>query len=113
MKSLKNYIYEANLQGSTTKFSGALGAFKQYVELNPKNVEFKVDKTTVLSRMDGSSTDITVKKGTTFNIMDRETKLIKKVGRPNFTTNTVVLDHINVKRKIKNKKSNGTNDRKR
>jgi hypothetical protein len=81
MKSLKNYIYEANLQGSTTKFSGALGAFKQYVELNPKNVEFKVDKTTVLSRMDGSSTDITVKKGTTFNIMDRETKLIKKVGR--------------------------------
>ena len=70
MKRFKSHIYEANLQGSTTKFSGALGAFKQYVELNPKNVEFKVDKTTFLARMDGTLTDIEVKKGTTFNIMD-------------------------------------------
>jgi len=31
--------------------------------------------------------------------------LIKKVGRPNFTTNTVVLDHINIKRRIKGKAS--------
>lgn len=81
MKRFKSHIYEANLQGSTTKFSGALGAFKQYVELNPKNVEFKVDKTTFLARMDGTLTDIEVKKGTTFNIMDRESKLIKRVGR--------------------------------
>lgn len=82
MKRFKSsYIFEANLQGSTTKFSGALGAFKQYVELNPKNVEFKVDKTTFLAGMDGTLTDIEVKKGTTFTIMDRETKLIKRVGR--------------------------------
>ena len=31
--------------------------------------------------------------------------LIKKVSRPNFTTNTVVLDHINIKRRIKGKAS--------
>ena len=31
--------------------------------------------------------------------------LIKKVSRPNFTSNTVVLDHINIKRRIKGKAS--------
>ena len=31
--------------------------------------------------------------------------LIKKVSRPNFITNTVVLDHINIKRRIKGKAS--------
>ena len=31
--------------------------------------------------------------------------LIKKVSRPNFTTNTVVLDNINIKRRIKGKAS--------
>ena len=31
--------------------------------------------------------------------------LIKKVSRPNYTANTVVLDHINIKRRIKGKSS--------
>ena len=31
--------------------------------------------------------------------------LIKKVSRPNFTSNTIVLDHINIKRRIKGKSS--------
>ena len=38
MKSFKNFIYEASLQGSTTSYSGSHGAFKQYVELGKTEI---------------------------------------------------------------------------
>ena len=44
MLSFKNYIFEASLLGRTTKYSGSLGAFKQYVELSPNNKIFELEK---------------------------------------------------------------------
>ena len=44
MQNFKNFLYEASLLGRTTKYSGSLGAFKQYVELSPNNKVFELEK---------------------------------------------------------------------
>ena len=81
MKSFKNFIYEASLLGRTTKYSGSLGAFKQYVELAPQNKEFELEKDAELYQMDGTAYGVTLKKGTKLAIMDREEKHVQNVGR--------------------------------
>jgi len=81
MISFKSYIYEASLLGRTTKYSGSLGAFKQYVTLSPKNKIFELEKDAELYQMDGTPMDETLKKGTKLEIIDREEKDIKIVGR--------------------------------
>tara|TARA_B100001057_G_scaffold196440_1_gene197115 strand:+ start:542 stop:1669 length:1128 start_codon:yes stop_codon:yes gene_type:complete len=80
MKSFKNYVFEASLQGSTTSYSGSHGAFKQYVELGKTEI-FQLEKPAELYQMDGTPMDETLKKGTQLKIMDREVKYITKVGR--------------------------------
>lgn len=81
MQSFKSFIYEASLLGRTTKYSGSLGAFKQYVELSPNNKIFELEKDAELYQMDGSPMDETLKKGTKLEIMDREEKHVKTVER--------------------------------
>lgn len=81
MRSFKSFIYEASLLGRTTKFSGSLGAFKQYVELSPQNKDFELEKDTELYQMDGTEYGQKLKKGTKLQIIDREEKHVQTVGR--------------------------------
>lgn len=81
MKTFKSFIYEASLLGRTTKYSGSLGAFKQYVELSPQNKEFQLDKEAELYQMDGTQYGVKLKKGTKLVIMDREEKHVVDIGK--------------------------------
>ena len=45
MKTLKNFIYEASLAGSTTNYQRPTGAFYKYVQMaKDPNIDFEADR---------------------------------------------------------------------
>ena len=86
MLSFKNYIFEANLAGSTVNYSQKTGAFYKYVEMaDDPGKDYEADRDATLLDMQGIKTDLKISKGEKFKILDRKEKDLEKFG-PSYTT---------------------------
>ena len=75
MLSFKNYIFEANLAGSTVNYSQKTGAFYKYVEMaDDPGKDYEADRDATLLDMQGIKTDLKISKGEKFKILDRKEK---------------------------------------
>jgi len=85
-KSLKNYIYEANLAGRTVNYAQPTGAFYKYVQMSADpSQDYESDKDAKLLDMSGVATGAILKKGQKFKILDREEKDLELSGK-SYTT---------------------------
>ena len=81
MKSLRTFIYEASLAGSTTNYQRPTGAFYKYVQ-NAKDpdMDFEADRDAKLYDL-GQNVVGEISQGEKFKIVDRDEKDLNMMGR--------------------------------
>ena len=86
MKNFKSFIYEASLAGRTVNYAQPTGAFYKYVQMaKDPGQDYEADRDAKLLDLTGVETDVLIKKGEKFKILDREEKDLE-LHRKSYTT---------------------------